>query len=445
LNQRFHSVRLLEEKCKGCTNCIKRCPTEAIRVREGKAVINPERCIDCGECVRTCENHAKTVVTSSLKDLETFRFRIAIPAPALYGQLGKGVQPGQVVHGLLSLGFDAVCDVSFGADVATECTRRYIRRTPSPRPLISSACPAVVRLIQVRFPGLLPHVARVESPMFAAARLSRMEVSEERGIPPEDVGVFFITPCAAKVTAVIAPLGSECSYVDGAIAISDIFGQLSEAVASGVTAKPLHAGSGLGVGWAGNGGELRALGLSNTLAVDGIHNVISLLEEVETGRLRGVDYIEALACPAGCVGGPVSVENPFVARVRVREVADGLLSEVGPDTSGEVAAILDKHGEESFEILGDIPALSGLELDRDLKTAIAMMGQLEKVLADLPGLDCGACGSPTCRALAEDIVRGNASETDCMFKLRERMREVAEELLGLTKKDLPAMGRRDGK
>ena len=42
----FHSVTLDKDKCVGCTNCIKRCPTQAIRVRGGKAQIISERCID---------------------------------------------------------------------------------------------------------------------------------------------------------------------------------------------------------------------------------------------------------------------------------------------------------------------------------------------------------------------------------------------------------------
>lgn len=55
----LHSVKLDIDKCIGCTDCIKRCPTEAIRVRNGKAHIMNERCIDCGMCIRVCRNHAK--------------------------------------------------------------------------------------------------------------------------------------------------------------------------------------------------------------------------------------------------------------------------------------------------------------------------------------------------------------------------------------------------
>ena len=72
MNTFFHSVRLDREKCKGCINCIKRCPTEAIRVRDGKAMIIPERCIDCGECIRVCTHHAKKATYDHLDVLRQY-------------------------------------------------------------------------------------------------------------------------------------------------------------------------------------------------------------------------------------------------------------------------------------------------------------------------------------------------------------------------------------
>ncbi|MDK2889257.1 MAG: hypothetical protein PWP72_2135, partial [Thermoanaerobacter sp.] len=71
-----------EEKCRGCTNCIKHCPTEAIRVRKGRARIIEERCIDCGECIRVCPNQAKLAITDSLEKLKDFKYTIALPAPS---------------------------------------------------------------------------------------------------------------------------------------------------------------------------------------------------------------------------------------------------------------------------------------------------------------------------------------------------------------------------
>ena len=75
-----------KELCMGCINCIKRCPTEAIRVRDGKAHILKERCIDCGECIRICPHHAKKAITDPVSILENFQYTIALPPPSLYGQ-----------------------------------------------------------------------------------------------------------------------------------------------------------------------------------------------------------------------------------------------------------------------------------------------------------------------------------------------------------------------
>jgi len=283
----------------------------------------------------------------------------------------------------------------------------------------------------------------MESPMYAAARVARARIRAQLRIADERIGVFFISPCAAKITAIISPLGSEKSYVNGALAVSDIYGQLMANLGRGGKSRPLYRGSGLGFGWAMNGGELRALGDMKALAVDGIHNVIGVLEEADSGRLSRVDYIEALACQAGCVGGPANVENPFVARVRMRDVSAGI-------DAGSMAASLqlacdciDEFGEGYFHMHEPIQPLAGMELAENLESAIARMGELERIVAELPGLDCGACGSPTCRTHAEDVVCGRASETDCVFKLRERMQQMAEDLLRLARMDLPSMARRD--
>ena len=198
----FHSVTLDKDLCVGCTNCIKRCPTQAIRVRAGKAQIISERCIDCGECVRVCPHHAKKARHDGLEMLDKFKYTVALPAPALYGQFNRLDEIDYVLHGLKSLGFDDVFEVSRAAEIVSDATRQLLADGRLKKPVISSACPAVVRLIRVRFPDLCENVLPLRSPMEVAARLAREQAVKNTGLPPEAVGVFFISPCAAKVTDV---------------------------------------------------------------------------------------------------------------------------------------------------------------------------------------------------------------------------------------------------
>ena len=126
MNTYFHSVRLDEEKCMGCTNCIKRCPTQAIRVRNGKAHIISERCIDCGECIRVCPHHAKYSHRDSMNRIIEFKYRVALPAPSLYGQFNHLDDIGYVITALKRLGFDEVFEVARGAELISDATRKYI-------------------------------------------------------------------------------------------------------------------------------------------------------------------------------------------------------------------------------------------------------------------------------------------------------------------------------
>lgn len=418
----FHSVVLEEDKCCGCTNCIKRCPTEAIRVRDGKAHIITERCIDCGECIRVCPHHAKKARSDSIEEIEKFKYKIAIPAPALFGQFNNMDDIDIVLNGLLKLGFDSVYEVSRGAELVSQATRQLIRGNKLKYPIISSACPAVVRLIKQRFPDLCENVMPMKAPMEVSAMLAKKYAMEETGLPMEDIGAFFITPCPAKVTEINRPMDvNKRSYCDGAIAISKIYPKLTSAMDKLTSIEPLANSGVIGVGWATSGGESAAMLGDRYLAADGIENVIRVLEELEDERIRNVDFVELNACTGGCVGGVLTVENPYVAQARIHTlrkylpVSQNHLKDGVPDKM-----MWDKPLEYDENVLS---------LDKDINKAMEMMEQIEKIEASLPGLDCGSCGSPSCHAMAEDIVKGSAKETECIFKLREQIQQVYRDLM----------------
>lgn len=433
MNEYFHSVNLDKDKCRGCTNCIKRCPTEAIRVRKGKAQIIKERCIDCGECIRVCPYYAKTAISDSLDMLNDYRFKAVIPAPSLYGQFDKKYSRGNILNALKAVGFDYVFEVAKAAEIVSEATRQLMKNPEIRKPMISSACPAVVRLIQVRFPSLIDNIVKLESPMEVAAKIVKSQICEKTRIPADQVGVFFISPCAAKVTSVKSPYEKQKSNVDGVISIKDIYIKILAALNNPDNDK-IYCEAGLeGIEWANSGGESGALGTERVLAVDGIHNVIKIFDEIEGDRLSDVDFVEVLSCSGGCLGGPLTVANAFIAKTTLKKH----ITEA-PQKSP------DNIGKDAFEELvwtSNVEYKPVMKLDQDMSKAMEKLEKLEQIYGELPGLDCGACGAPNCRALAEDIVRGNASENDCIFKLRQRIRDLAEEMVELGGKVPPVMDR----
>ena len=420
MSQYFHSVELDAELCCGCTNCLKRCPTEAIRIRNGKAHILSERCIDCGECIRICPHHAKRARSNSIDEIKPYKVKVAIPAPALFGQFNNLNDIDIVLTGLRAMGFDMIYEVSRAAELVSEATRQLIRENALKKPIISSACPAVVRLIKIRFPELCDNVMPLLAPMEVAAKMARREVIAMTGLPDEEIGVFFITPCPAKVTEINNPTNSEKSAVTGAIAISQIYPELTSKMDKLSVIEPIAKSGLIGVGWATSGGEAAAMLGDKYLAADGIENVIRVLEELEDEHIHGVDFIELNACSGGCVGGVLAVENPYVAQARIQNLRKYLPVSLNHLEEND----MDKmkwENELTFNA-------ESFRLSDDIVEAIDMMEKMEEICKDLPGLDCGSCGAPTCRALAEDIVKGNAKETDCIHKLKAKIQNVYDQL-----------------
>ncbi|MBQ3140583.1 MAG: 4Fe-4S binding protein [Clostridia bacterium] len=417
----FHSVSLMASRCKGCTACVKHCPTQAIRVRDGKASITDTLCIDCGECIRVCPHHAKRPVYTPLAQMqnEKYKYRVALPAPTLYCQFNNLDDVDYVLTGLKKMGFDDVFEVSAAAEIITDLTRQYMSRTDIPRPVISSACPAVVRLIQKRFPNLCGNLSPFMAPVELAAVLARRRAVEKTGLAPEEIGVFFISPCPAKMTAAIQHLNFDEQIIDGVLSISEVYVRLVGVMNRLGEPEPMLDSGIVGVSWALSGGECAGLLKEKFLAADGIEHVISVLEELEDEKIHDIDYIELNACTAGCVGGCLAVENPYVAKARMKSLRKYM------KIACNKASMLPEDVSAVFE---NGYSYSGTAIADDYAEAMRMMHQIRDIVGRLPSLDCGACGAPTCQALAEDIVCGKASEEDCVYVMREKVRQVHDSL-----------------
>lgn len=430
-----HSVTLDKDKCRGCTNCIKHCPTEAIRVRDGKAFILQEKCIDCGECIRICPYHAKVAVTDNIDMLSKFKYKVALPAPTFYAQF-KGYTINRILEALKAIGFDDVFEVAAAAEIVSHYTSQMLKSEQIKKPVISSACPAVVRLVQIRFPSLLDNILKLESPMEVAARIAKKLASKKTGFDVKDIGVFFISPCAAKVTSVKNPLGISVSYVDGVFSMQDIYSEVIDVI-DHVDGHYKRLSGNIGVGWAISGGEAYGSGAGNSIFVDGIQNCIKVLEEIELGKMDDIDFFEGLACTGGCVGGPLTVENCFIAKNRIKKLSkDSEQTQLSQE-------LLELVTVEEISLDRKIEKKDVMKLDEDFSKALQKMENIERIYKELPGLDCGACGAPNCKALAEDIVMGHADVVDCIFKLREKVSELAKEVLDLSIKLPPVIKRKE--
>ena len=403
-----HSVLLDESKCTGCTTCLRRCPTEAIRIKDGHAVIDSEKCIDCGACIRYCPHQAKRAVCSKISDMDRFKWKIALPAPTLYGQFDNLDDVDYVLNGLLKIGFDDVYEVAKAAELVSAYTRIYLETDGVRKPAISSACPVIMRLIALRFPSLSEHIVHLLPPMEIAAKHAKERALRNHPeLKPEDVGVCFISPCPAKVSYVKNGFAGYSSAVDEVISISDIYFLLIAKMRKDENIEMLSESGRIGIGWARAGGEATAIFNEDYLAADGIENVIHVLDQIENGNIPPLDFIELNACTGGCVGGVLTMQNPFIAKARLQTLRRYL--PVSQNTLSKEDTYI--SADYLFE---DLPTYKPFgRLGNSIAESMRMMTDIQRIKDSLPCIDCGACGAPTCRAFAEDIVKQTARLDDC--------------------------------
>ncbi|MDH5384293.1 MAG: 4Fe-4S binding protein [Candidatus Aminicenantes bacterium] len=436
MNQYFHSIRIETEKCDGRMKCLRVCPTQAIRVRKGKAMIIEEKCIDCGECITVCPHNAIVPLTDPFGELTKFRYTVAIPSPALYAQFGREILPEKILSGINKLGFDSAFDLALTCGEVSFAIQEYLRDYKGPKPLISNACPTVVRLIQVKYPELIDQIIPIEPPRELAAREIKKKLSNQFKIKEEEIGAFYLTPCPVKMISIKQPAEKGKSFLDGAISISDAYGPLlsaMESIEKGSYRKALENICILGVGWAMVGGICRTLRLKNSMAVSGLAEILKVFDDIERGKLRNIDFIEAYSCLQGCVGGSLTVENLYTSYNKILKLIETLEFEqikACPD----IREVRKLYSQNYFFIKGKFEPRPLTPLDKDLAKAIKKRKIKEKIYESLPKIDCGVCGAPTCLTFAEDIVKGEAELTDCIFYLPDKFAALSKELSELLNK-----------
>ncbi|HJX54778.1 MAG TPA: [Fe-Fe] hydrogenase large subunit C-terminal domain-containing protein [Polyangia bacterium] len=407
-----------ESKCNGCVACSRACPTSAMRVRNHVVRVNRDLCIDCGACIGACKRDALRPRTSSSADLERFKLRVAIPSLVLYGQFGDGTKPGQILHSFRSLGFDCACDISWVCEMVAAAIDSYLTDCGGPWPKISMTCPAVVRLIQLKYPDLLAHLIPIDTPRELAAKLQRRRLAAEHGLHPSEIGLFYISPCTALVDAIESPLGRQSSHLDGAFSIAEVYGSLLRSIKADPRADSDEAVSIRGLRWVMASGEIPGMRNANSISVKGLDDVLYVLDRIESGTFSDADFINPYICSDGCFSGHLTVAGRYTAQRYLHQVVRQL-GDPPPVKEEKIRALLQAR---FFDLDAAIQPRTSPPT-QDLRQAVAEQQQRKELGARLPGKNCGACGAPDCDALAADVVRGEAELGHCPFIRIEQLEQ----------------------
>jgi Fe-S-cluster-containing hydrogenase component 2 len=387
-----HSIRINRALCRGDLRCVSACPTQAIRVRaEGPRILG-HLCIDCTACMATCPEGvfgidgvaADGVALGAAAGPHLPDARILVlPAAFLY-QFGPSVSSRIILDVLGELGFEEILLLEAWEQSIREQTAKLLKKNGQKKPLIPPYCPAVINLVALRFPSLLDHIAALLSPIEAAhyelkneSALFAVSCPAQRStlLPPASDGTPPVVPLAPLYEAVTASLGRSKNR----------------------TSVPLESAKTHPQGDEESGPGERQERDEGSIRVCGIQAVSAILDDAENGLLNDVPALELFACPEGCFGSPLLKAHPALARFRWNRERPAVRT----------------RGKAVFRYATPLPR-AGLRLDADMSRAISKLEEIEALAGSLPGRDCGACGSPSCAALAEDIVLGRATKSECV-------------------------------
>jgi serine/threonine-protein kinase RsbT len=383
-----HSVHVAPDKCNECLACIRVCPTQALRAFRGKPQILDYLCIDCAACIGACPAGALTLEGSTASATGRSGDGASMPAPAADAvlivptpclvQCGAGIAPERMLAELESLGFGGVrvtdpWDAALRAAVVYYANATREQRIPSGSPVISPVCPAIVNLIETRFPLLLANIA----PFLSGMEAAHTNLGGKRPIS------VALCPCHRTVLLsgeIAGDSAPKPEIIVPATLQSAVMSRLQPRREVPCASQPSPVEIEPGV-----------------LQVTGFGHALRVLEAMEDGLLGDVAVLELFACDGGCFGSPLLSEDASVAQYRWGQMREQL-----------------SHDAEAVRRAKAYSPRRGLRLDAEMTRAITKLGKINRLARSLPGSDCGICGAPTCACLAEDIVLGRATRRACL-------------------------------
>ena len=413
---------------------MKACPTEAIRVVGGTATIQEHRCIDCGKCHEVCPVDAIFINEDDFRMVHEFPHSVALIPAVFLGQFPEDIRVSRIYSALKDLGFRHVFEVESAASIYAHAKEQYAMENMDVRPMISSFCPAIVRLIQIKYPSLVDNIMPIKAPLDISAMYA-LEELKNRGIPREEIGLFYVTPCAAKIAAVKAPIGEKRSIIDGVINMDSLFNFTYKKIKEQGKGYVMQQGRTINLSSDAilstlTNGERRLCLAKKSYSSDGIQNVMDFLDKLENDEIEDVDFLELRACDQSCAGALLSYDNRFLCGARMYARARKAAER---ERNGEVPREREMDSMKDYLLshsrVEHVKPRSMFVLDADRGKAFEKMERINHLKARLPQIDCGLCGAPSCESFAADVVINRIGLSRCIFYQRhlERNNEITRQ------------------
>ena len=406
-------VYTIENECQDCYKCVRHCHCKAIRIDNGKASVITENCVACGECVKVCPSHAKKIRSElpRLRQMLGSDARIYASIAPSFTAYFPGTTIGQLAAALKKIGFAGVAETAIGAQNVSNRTAEFLKHTGLPL-VISSACPACVDYIRKYHPQFTANIVPLYSPVLAHCRM----IKDQFG---DDAKVVFFGPCAAKK--------NEADRNPELLSLAMTFAALEELLdeygivpmaekEAGLLTDPAEEGRFYAV----EGGMNDTLRDENRqvryLSVSGLENLDRMLKLYHGTAGERTIFLEALACPGGCINGPVIPH----------EYAGGLDAIAETDRISTLEASSQRRmAEDIAGVFKAEPLPENKTRERELTVALARVGKFSRD----DELNCGACGYNTCREFAAALLQNKAEEAMCHTYLRKNFERTSNALI----------------
>ena len=452
-------IKVNEVHCRDCYKCLRSCPVKAIRMERApfsqqlRARVDESRCVLDGRCIAECPQKAKTVRPAypNVRNLIAVNDDVWVSLAPSFVAAFANLRPGQVLAGLRKLGFAGIRETAVGAEWVAAAHYKVAEKARGP--VITSSCPAIVNLIEMYIPEMLPNLAPIVSPMIAHARLLKQEAPGRK--------VVFIGPCLAKYDEITRPgLTQAVDHVISFVELENWWdeagidpSQLEDECFNGPA--PLEA-----VLFPLDGGLLKTAGFtpdmlsSKALTVSGIDNCREFLANLANpankanpaNPANNSEYdepvpmlVDMMACPGGCINGPLMPTNSgdaFARRMRVLKYREERpnYQETPADSTPENSPGINKENTLADVVRSEHADYQFLQREYENRQIIypePSEEQIREVLAMTSKyapedeLNCGACGYDSCKEKAKAVLQGMADPEMCIPYMRTKAESMA--------------------